>query len=93
MIRVIKLNNKQKVNYSYIRSILIDAKMTYDYAKFIMSDGRYIQVNFTRDNKYEISTDCREQYQLFYDIKILKSINNFNELISFVVKWLNKLNK
>lgn len=93
MIKKVKLNSGQSVARSYIQNILADAKMTYDYAEFTMSNGRYITVTFTKDGKYEVATNVREQWQLFYEIKILKTINSFYALVDFMFKWLNILNK
>lgn len=93
MIRKVKLNKGQSMTRSNIQNILADAKMSFDYATFDMDGGRYITVTFTKDGKYEVATNVREQWQLFYEIKILKTINSFYALVDFMFKWLNNLNK
>lgn len=93
MIQNINLNKGQVITKPNLQKILNDAKFSYDYAKFNMYNGRYLTITFTKDNKYEIATNVREQYQLFYDIKIIKSVNSFYGLVDFVFKWLNILNK
>ena len=93
MIQNIKLNKGQIIKTSDIQYSLIKAKSTYDYAKFTLYNGRYITVTFLRDNSFEIATDVREQYQLFYDIKVLKTVKSCWGIIDFLFKWLNRLNK
>ena len=93
MIQKIKLNRGQTITRSNIQSVLTNAKMSYDYAEFKMGNDRYTTVTFTKDGKYEIATNVREQYQLFYEIKVLKTINSFYALVDFMFKWLNNLNK
>ena len=93
MIQKIKLNKGQTITRSNIQSILTNAKMSYDYAEFKMDNDRYLTVTFTKDGKYEVATNVREQWQLFYEIKILKQVNSFYALVDFMFKWLNNLNK
>lgn len=93
MIQKIKLNKGQIITRNNIQNILANAKMTFDYAEFKMDNDRYITVTFTKDGKYEVATNVREQWQLFYEIKVLKTINSFYALVDFMFKWLNNLNK
>ena len=92
MIQQKELAKGQVLTISQIRDILTKAKMTYDYARFTTYKKEYITVTFTRDNKYEIATNSRD-YNIWYEIKILKTVLNFGSLAQFIFKWINKLNK
>jgi len=93
MIQTVTVKKGKPISKQEIQYALTRARSTYDYAKFILPNGKYITVNFMKDNSYEIATNVREQYQLFYDIKITKTIKSFFSLIDFLYKWLNRLNK
>ena len=92
MIQQKDLVKGQTLTKQQIRDILNKSRFSYDYVKFTTYKKEYITVTFTRDNKYEIATNSRD-YNIWYDIKILKSVLNFEGLINFVFKWINKLNK
>lgn len=92
MIQQKELAKGQTLTVNQIRDILNKSRMTYDYVKFITYKKEYITITFTRDNKYEIATNSRD-YNIWYDIKILKTVLNFEGLVKFVFKWINKLNK
>lgn len=92
MIQDIKLNKGQTLTVNQIRDILNKARMTWEYARFTTYKNEYITITFTRDNKYEIATNNRE-YNIWYDIRILKTILNFEGCVQFVFKWINRMNK
>ena len=92
MIQKVKILRGQTLTREKIARILISARSTYDYARFDLWNGKYIVINFTRDNKYEIATNSRD-YNIVYDIKVVKATRQFSSLTGFVYKWLPKLSK
>lgn len=92
MYQNVKLKRGVNPTRNEIIKTLTSAKMTYEYARYTMDNGKYLTINFMRDNTYEIATNHMD-YGIVYDIKVVKSIKNFYGVVDFVARWLPRLNK
>lgn len=92
MIQNVKLKKGQVITKPNIKDILDKARQTYDYAKFTLYDGRYINLHFNRDFSIDIMTNDRDLI-LWREIESLKLVYTQARLEDFLFRWLNKMNR
>lgn len=92
MIQNVKLNKGQILTKSEITRLCNSARSTWQYVKFILSNGVYIQINYNKDLTISISTNSRDL--VFYqEVQNLVRIYTQMRVIDMLFRWLPKLNK
>lgn len=92
MIQNVKLKKGQILTKQEITRICNSARSTWQYAKFELSNGVYIQINYNKDLSISISTNSRDL--IFYqEVQNLVRIYTQMRVIDMLFRWLPKLRK
>lgn len=92
MKQIVEVPTGHVLAFNQVRQVLDSARNTYDYARFNLGSGAWIQVTYNRDRSVTITTNSRD-YE-FYDISqaIMKMPTQIR-IIEFICKWAPKLRK
>lgn len=92
MIEQLTTTKGQIVTVENIFTMLNSARSTNDYAKFIVSNGTYITIDFHRDHTISISTNSRD-IGLWTRIESLRNNYSQTRLSDMVFYWINFWNR
>jgi len=90
MIQKINVSKGQVLTRENIKMVLDSARSNYQYARFNLPNGIYLNVTYNRDQTIEISTNSR-RIDLYQQIVVMRRSYTQIRLVTFMFRWINLL--
>ena len=92
MIQNVKLKKNQILTKAEITRLCNSALSTWQYVKFTLYNGIYVQINYNKDLTISIATNSRD-LAFYQEIQNLTRIYTQMRVIDLIFRWQSKLNK
>lgn len=95
MIQRIKLHRSQILTSGELFKLCASARNTHDYIRITLWTGKYVQVNFHRDNTLSVSTNRMDLSTLYAVNNMMQrnKIYSTENVVEFLFKFIQKNTK
>lgn len=95
MIHKVKLTRKQKLSMPELYKMCSSARGTYDYVRINLINGKFIQVNFHRDQTISVCNNFTDLGAFYAVQNIMKrnKINSTQNIAEFLFKMVQRYNR
>ena len=94
MIQRLKLNKGQTLNQSQLFKYCSSARNTHDYIRIQLYNGKYIQINFHRDQTLSVTHNMTDLSMYYATINMMNrnKIDSTENVVEFLQKTIQKYN-
>lgn len=92
MIQNVKMSKNQVIPKTELTRLCNSARSTWQYVKFTISNGIYVQITYNKDLTISIATNSRD-LAFYQEVQNLTRVYTQMRVVDMLFRWLPKLNR